>query len=132
MVAVEETTKVLYTQLICKESGRVVAQEKGPTEQVETIKRRFQVQPDQEIIVTENSEYSEPFKFLRVVLKEEVIRVYDKLFFDLEDGQLPDCEPVWVGKAIELENMPLSGHDVAGDEWGAYTEEGEWVGTSEC
>ncbi|KZL16528.1 hypothetical protein [Pseudovibrio sp. Ad26] len=128
MVAVEEATNVLYTQLICKKSGKVLGQVSGPTEQTAHCNKVWAVQPDQELVVTSKTDVAEPSNFFGPVPKNSNVYVYGDF---LEEEKPTDIEPTWVGAALVLEQMKNSAFDVAGNTWTAFNESGEVLGSSE-
>lgn len=68
-----------------------------------------------------------PYKFFNFIPKTSIVKIYAFI----SDKELDDIEPVWFGTAIELFDLATSGHNVAGDEWSAFSETGAWLGTSE-
>ncbi|MBE4779856.1 hypothetical protein HJ167_19880 [Vibrio parahaemolyticus] len=118
-----------FVQLINKNTKEVLQQRIGSKEHLEYYSEKVWVVNDsQEIVFVNETSVAQPFKFMRPVPKDEVIHV----FSDLLETEMPkDNEATWIGKASDLEAMEFSGHDVAGDTWNAFTQKGEWVGTSE-
>jgi len=79
------------------------------------------------VVYAEHSDVSQPYKFFSALPNKTFIKIYNQL------GSIEplDQQPQWTGTAEELDQFKCSGHDVAGDEWEAFSSDGTWVGTSE-
>ncbi len=128
MSVMAENEKMKFIQKICKKTGTVYRQVSMPDWLVDHVaKDLWQVGEDQDIIVTDTTQVAQPAKFFLPVPKEAIIHIYG----EYQDSDTPtDPKPVWTGPATDLEQMKNSAHDVAGDIWNAFTESGEWVGSS--
>ncbi len=129
MFLATEKSKIVYTQLVCNRTNSVLEQIAGPvglTEQC--IEKLWSVQPEHSVVITDTSEFAHPYKFFSPIPKDATINVYADVHGDFEPK---GCRPVWSGKASKLEQMRLSAHEVAGNLWSAFTDDGKWVGTSE-
>lgn len=118
-----------FIQLIDKKTNHVLQQRVGEPSHVEYCSQyAWRVDPTVKVIFTEESDFAQPYKFMRPVQRDTIINIYAEY---LDDTAPTDLEPTWKGKAFELEEMDMSAHDVAGNTWNAFTDDGEWIGTSE-
>lgn len=117
-----------YIQLVNTETNEVIQQRVGFKNNIEYYEDKVWKTSEQvKVIFVTETDYAQPWKFLSPLLKNTEV----KIFADVYDDMPLDSSPAWTGSAEELENMELSGFDVAGDCWTAYTANGTWVGTSE-
>ncbi|WP_057461805.1 hypothetical protein [Pseudovibrio sp. POLY-S9] len=129
MSADTKEPKILYTQLVCRQTGEILGHETGPSGLTNyCAKHLWDVRFGQEIIVTDTSEVVHPFKFLRPIAKNTTIKIYADTH---DDVQPLGVAPIWSGLAIKLDQSGMSIEDIAGNTWSAFTGSGEWVGTSE-
>lgn len=118
-----------YTQLVCCQTGEVLGQITGPSGLADYCTTHvWNVLPGQKVVVAETSKVAQPFKFFRPVAKEATIKIYTGIH---DDEQPLNIAPVWSDLAFKLDQPGMSIVDIAGSTWSAFTEHGEWVGTSE-
>lgn len=129
----KEAENMGYTQLIDSATGEVLAQRDG--NDIDYCKDKvWQLRHGQEVVFVQNSEYLQPNKFYRPLLRGDEVKIY----FDITDDVAAEPKnraPDWVGTVQALEDAvhPEMGNAIlaaAQLTWDAYYN-GEWIGTSE-
>lgn len=111
-----------FTQLVNTSTGEVIAQRDGNL--IDECKKSWIVENGREIIHVSHSDYVNPFKFFTAIHGEKQIRLYNDFFGDVE----PTPEPSWTGSAKEFTELQES---ITAQEWSAFDDQGNWLGTSE-
>ncbi|QSV17635.1 hypothetical protein [Photobacterium ganghwense] len=122
-----------YIQLIDKQTNDVLAQRVGSPEDVDYMKNvawRVDGDNSKKVVFSESTDVADPLKVFRPVPKDTILHIYD----DYLDDQMPVGKmPVWSGPAHELERSDggIYSTVVPSDTWSTFTDDGEFIGTSE-
>ena len=113
-----------FIQLVKKENGDVLAQRKGAQHQLNYFaKCTWNVTDDLELRFVEKTELAHPIKFFKALHKETIVSVFAN---DLGNKMPTKIPAAWTGTVADFELL-----DNLWWVWDAYTQDGEWVGTSE-
>lgn len=124
--SIEQDRQLGYVQLIDEKTNEVIQQRVGFHRHVEYCANNVWVVLEGfKVIFSLKSDLCQPNKFFHPIKKDTIVRLYD----DYLDAIPPkDIPPTWIGRAFELDSVDVF---IVGNTWNAFTQDNEWIGTSE-